>query len=48
MTMFGMPPADPEGLIPGVDGSIGFGDQGEDLADGDEAETETLDDDQPV
>lgn len=33
MTMFGMPPDDPEGLLPGVDGSIGFGDQGDNLAD---------------
>jgi hypothetical protein len=35
MTMFGMPPDDPEGLMPGIDGSIGFGDQGDSLADAD-------------
>lgn len=33
MTMFGMPPDDPEGLMPGVDGNLGFGDQGDSLAD---------------
>lgn len=38
MTIFGMPPADPEGLRPGVDDEVlGFGDQGDSLADSDDA-----------
>lgn len=46
MTIFGMPPEDPEGLRPGVDdGVLGFGDQGDSVADADAAQV--LDDSNP-
>ena len=43
MTMFGMPPADPEGLRPGVDEPIGVGEEDESVVDYD-VETEVPDD----
>ena len=45
MTIFGMPPSDPEGLRPGVDdGVLGFGDQGDSLADSESDPAELMDD----
>lgn len=44
MTMFGMPPDDPEGLMRGVDGTVGFGDQGDSLADSEDSSSEMLGD----
>ena len=46
MTIFGMPPDDPEGLRPGADdGVLGFGDQGDSLADSEANPAELIDDD---
>jgi len=45
MTIFGMPPADPSGLRAGVDEDpLGFGDQGDSLADSESDPAELVED----